>query len=72
MVRLLTLATVAILAGCEAWAFKDYNQRSTSFIVLTPDCKVEVHEGNIAGGPAAGTPQTAPDSQALRPDINEN
>ena len=58
------------LSGCEAWAFKDYDQVSTSFVVITPDCTVEVHEGTLTGGPAVGTPEAQMEHRELRPDID--
>ena len=57
------------LSGCGAFAFDNYNRRSSTVAVVSDDCSVEVHRGEVTGGPAIGHTKN-PDSVDIRPDID--
>jgi len=69
--RGLLLVLLSALAGCEGWLFKDYAQRRTSFIIESDACRIEVHDGNVEGGPVAGSPD-AMDQHTMQPKLGSD
>ena len=64
------LVMTLVLSGCGAFAFDNYERKSNSVLVKSDNCNVEVHRGEISGGPAVGQTKDGLQEHDIRPDID--